>query len=347
MKILVTGGAGFIGSNFIRYLLAQHPQDDVVNLDALTYAGNLENLADVADASALPLRARRHRRPRRWSMPSCAASTAVINFAAETHVDRSIDDAAAFLHTNVNGTVVLLDAARRHGVQRFLQVSTDEVYGSLGPTGHFTEASPLCPSSPYSASKAAADLLALSFWTTYRLPVMVTRCSNNFGPYQFPEKVIPLFVTNALEDQPLPLYGDGLERARLDPRRRPLRRARSGAAPRPAGRGVQHRRRQRADQPRAVGAHPARAGQAADADPLRHRSAGARPALRDRCEQDPARAGVAADVGRSRTGCGRRSPGTATIPSWWHHVKSGDYRDYYERLYGARLRAAGERTGVA
>ena len=183
-----------------------------------------------------------------WSTRLMHEVSAVINFAAESHVDRSIDEPAAFLRTNVNGTAVLLDAARRAGVERFVQVSTDEVYGSLGPEGRFTESSPLRPSSPYAASKAAADLLALSFWTTYGVPVVVTRCSNNFGPYQFPEKVIPLFVTNALADQPLPLYGDGMNVrdwiyvedhcAALDL----VLRARS------AGRSVQHRCRQRAHQ---------------------------------------------------------------------------------------------------
>ncbi len=210
MKILVTGGAGFIGANFIRYVLAHYPNDGVVNLDVLTYAGNLENLAGIEDHP--------HYQFVRGDIADRALVAsileggidAVVNFAAESHVDRSIDDPEAFLHTNVNGTLVLLQVARRAEVQRFVQVSTDEVYGSLGPTGLFSEESPLQPSSPYAASKAAADLLALSFHTTYGVPVLVTRCSNNFGPYQFPEKVIPLFVTNLLDDRPVPLYGDGL-----------------------------------------------------------------------------------------------------------------------------------------
>ncbi len=209
MKILVTGGAGFIGSNLLRHILAHRPQDSVVNLDALTYAGNLENLRDVegerrysfvrgdiADAAAV-------------ESTVAGGIEVIVNCAAATHVDRSIDSADTFVRTNVVGTATLLEAARRHGVRQFIQVSTDEVYGSLGSTGVFTESSPLCPSSPYSASKAGADLLALSYGTTYGLAVIVSRCSNNFGPFQFPEKLIPLFATNAMDDQPLPLYGDG------------------------------------------------------------------------------------------------------------------------------------------
>ena len=207
MKILVTGGAGFIGSNYVRYVLTAHPDDSVVNLDKLTYAGNLENLRDV------------ERDPRYTFVhgdicdgarvrEAMRGVDAVVHFAAETHVDRSNRGADDFLRTNVTGTVTLLEAARELGVGRFLAVSTDEVYGSIAE-GAARETDPLNPSNPYSASKAAADLLARAYWTTHRLPVLITRSSNNFGPYQYPEKVIPLFVTNALEGQPLPLYGDG------------------------------------------------------------------------------------------------------------------------------------------
>jgi len=205
-RILVTGGAGFIGSNFVR--LALHEGLEVTNLDALTYAGNLENLADVADAAGY-----------RFVRGDIANATAVrqamddcdgvVNFAAESHVDRSIEDPGVFLRTNVIGTQVLLDEARRRNVERYVQVSTDEVYGSLGAEGSFTETSPLQPNSPYSASKAGADLLARSYHHTFGLPVLVTRCSNNYGPYQFPEKLIPLMITNALEGRELPVYGDG------------------------------------------------------------------------------------------------------------------------------------------
>ncbi len=216
MKILVTGGAGFIGSNFIRYMLRTYPVYDIINLDVLTYAGNLENLQDVAPADASGTH--RHHRFVKGAIDnvplvdSIVASgiDAIINFAAESHVDRSIDHAGIFIKTNVLGAQVLLDAALRHKVQRFVQISTDEVYGSLGPTGKFVETTPLSPNSPYSASKASADLLVRSYFETFKLPILITRCSNNYGPYQFPEKLIPLFITNALSDQQLPLYGDGL-----------------------------------------------------------------------------------------------------------------------------------------
>jgi len=207
VKILVTGGAGFIGSNFVRYVLAQHPDDSVVTLDKLTYAGNLANLKEI---EADP----RHRFVRG---DICDASLvrdllaevdAVVHFAAETHVDRSNAGADEFLRTNVTGTFTLLEAARARGLGRFIAIGTDEVYGSV-TRGASREIDPLNPSNPYSASKAAADLLARAFWTTHRLPVIVTRSSNNFGPYQYPEKMIPLFVTNAFEDAALPLYGDG------------------------------------------------------------------------------------------------------------------------------------------
>jgi len=206
---VVTGGAGFIGSNFVRLALAQRPDLRIVTIDLLTYAGNLENLegvpadrhtfvrADITDPDAM-----------RRSVPEGA--DALVNFAAETHVDRSILGPLAFVRTNVTGTQVLLDAARVRGVGRFLQVSTDEVYGSLAPDEPaFTEASPLRPSSPYAASKAGADLLVMAAHRTYGQDVVVTRCSNNYGPYQFPEKLIPLMLSNALEGEPLPVYGDG------------------------------------------------------------------------------------------------------------------------------------------
>src|SRR5438552_1887626 len=213
MRILVTGGCGFIGSNFIRYILQHYKPAYVTNVDVLTYAGNLANLdgvveehgeryeffkADIANADQMDALMTEHQ------------FYAVINFAAESHVDRSINSPLNFIHTNVVGTSVLLDCARRHGVQRVVQVSTDEVYGSLGPTGKFTEQSPLDPSSPYSASKAGADLLALASFKTYGQEVLVTRCSNNYGPYQFPEKLIPLMIIKALREEPLPVYGDGM-----------------------------------------------------------------------------------------------------------------------------------------
>ena len=207
-EVLVTGGAGFIGSNFVRYALARHPDWRITTLDKLTYAGRRENLHDVID------------HPRHTfvhgdildaavSAPLVERAEIVVHFAAETHVDRSILAAGDFIRTDVEGTFVLLEAARRaKGLRRFVQISTDEVYGSV-PTGASTETDELKPRNPYAASKAGADRLAYSYWATYGLPVIITRASNNYGPYQFPEKVIPLFVTNAIDNIPVPLYGDG------------------------------------------------------------------------------------------------------------------------------------------
>ncbi len=208
MRLLVTGGCGFIGSNFIRTVLRAHPEDRVTNLDKLTYAGNPENVKDVAGD---PRYAFVHGDICDSEVVDRVAKGAdvIINFAAETHVDRSLLDPGAFIKTDVDGTRVLLEAARRYGHHRYIQISTDEVYGStLGAP--FVETDLLRPSSPYAASKAGGDLMALAYATTYGVPVIITRASNNFGPYQYPEKLIPLFITNALDDQPLPLYGDGL-----------------------------------------------------------------------------------------------------------------------------------------
>jgi dTDP-glucose 4,6-dehydratase len=214
MRLLVTGGCGFIGANFIHYLFDRYQDVVVVNLDKLTYAGNPMSLQGVAQ-----------RHGERFAFvhgdianPELVSATleehrieAVVNFAAETHVDRSIHDPAPFVTTNVLGTQVLLHCSRLLGVERFVHVSTDEVYGTLGPEGKFTEQTPLAPNSPYSASKAGADMLVRSYWETYRYPVLVTRCSNNYGPYQFPEKLIPLMFSLARAGEPLPVYGDGLQ----------------------------------------------------------------------------------------------------------------------------------------
>jgi dTDP-glucose 4,6-dehydratase len=208
VRILVTGGAGFIGSNFVRYVLRERPDAEVVNLDALTYAGNLENLEDLREDG-------RHRfvrgdvADRGWAPEVGEGFDAVVHFAAESHVDRSILDASDFITTNVTGTQNLLDWARGGGAGRFVQIGTDEVYGSLGPEGLFREDTPLAPNSPYSASKAAADLLCRAAHRTHGQDVVVTRCSNNYGPFQFPEKLIPLMIANAVEGQELPVYGDG------------------------------------------------------------------------------------------------------------------------------------------
>jgi len=212
MKLLVTGGAGFIGSAFIRWMLPAIEDTEIVNLDKLTYAGNLENLVPVAGNP-------RHRFVRgdicdRGLVDSLVADLhpdAIVHFAAESHVDRSIFAPDPVIETNVRGTFTLLEAARAHRVPRFVHISTDEVYGSLEEPLEADEGFPLRPSSPYSASKAGSDLLALSYFTTYKLPVIVTRASNNYGPYQFPEKLIPLMISNALENRPLPIYGDGMQ----------------------------------------------------------------------------------------------------------------------------------------
>jgi len=209
--ILVTGGAGFIGSNFVRMVLSEHPECLVVNLDKLTYAGNLENLADVLG----------HERHRFIHGDICDGTLvrrlldeyrtcAIVNFAAESHVDRSIVDPRVFIDTNVAGTLTLLEAAHDKNVDRFIQVSTDEVYGALGPQGVFTEATALSPNSPYAASKAAADLLVRACGHTWGVKYNITRCSNNYGPFQFPEKLVPLMIHNAMNDKDLPVYGDGL-----------------------------------------------------------------------------------------------------------------------------------------
>ncbi|MGE6667869.1 dTDP-glucose 4,6-dehydratase [Paenibacillus xylanexedens] len=210
MKLLVTGGAGFIGSNFVMYMLEQYPDYEIVNIDALTYAGNLENLkslednkrhtfvkADITDAAQM-------------DRLISQGVEVVVNFAAESHVDRSILEPDVFVRTNVNGTQALLEAAKKHNITKFVQVSTDEVYGSLGPIGLFTEDTPLQPNSPYSASKAGGDMLVRAYHETFGLPVNITRCSNNYGQLQFPEKLIPLMISRALNDEALPVYGDGL-----------------------------------------------------------------------------------------------------------------------------------------
>ncbi len=207
--ILVTGGAGFIGSNFVRLLLAESDHR-VINLDALTYAGNLENLSDVQDNPRYTFcKGDITERVDMQALFENHRPDIVVHFAAESHVDRSVMDASAFVQTNVMGTQVLLDMSRNTGVQRFVHVSTDEVYGSLGPTGLFTEDTPIQPNSPYSASKAGSDFLVRAAVHTHGLDAVITRCSNNYGPYQFPEKLIPLMIANAMEGKKLPVYGDG------------------------------------------------------------------------------------------------------------------------------------------
>nr|MBI3614433.1 dTDP-glucose 4,6-dehydratase [Nitrospirota bacterium] len=335
MRVLVTGGAGFIGSHLVRRLLASG-SDSVVNVDALRYSGNLENLTDVAghprytfihadicDAPAVARVIKEHR------------IEGVINCAAETHVDRSIVEPGAFAKTDVIGTAVLLDEARQAGVARFLHVSTDEVYGSV-ETGSSIEGDPLDPRSPYSASKAGGDLLVRSYWTTYQFPVMITRGSNTYGPNQYPEKFIPLFVTNALEDQPLPMYGDGRYR-------------RDWLSVFDHCAGIEHVFRH--GEPGAIyniGGGNERENVAVADLILAHldKSKSLIRFVQDRPGHDRR---YAVDCSRLRAlGWAPAVPFEeglrATVDwyrnnqAWWRKIKSGEFRAYYEQMYGQRLK---------
>ena len=213
MKLLVTGGAGFIGSCFVRHVLKKHDDYKVINLDALTYAGNIENLDDIKNDPKYQDRYKfvhGNICDKKLALELINEVDAVVNFAAESHVDNSIKHPEIFIETNIQGTLNLLQAAREVGVDRFLQVSTDEVYGTLGKTGYFYETTPLAPNSPYSASKAGADMLVRAYYETYKMPTLNTRCSNNYGPYQYPEKLIPFFISKLLRNEKVPVYGDGL-----------------------------------------------------------------------------------------------------------------------------------------
>jgi len=337
MNVLVTGGCGFIGSNLVRHLRSERPDWTIVNLDLLTYAGNLENLRDLEkDDRHVVVRGDIGNRELVDHLLAQHGIEAVLHLAAESHVDRSILGPELFVRTNVLGTQVLLEACHRRKVRRFVMVSTDEVYGSLGPSGAFTETSPIQPSSPYSASKAAADLLALAFHHTFRMDVVVTRCSNNYGPYQFPEKLIPLMVVNALHDEPLPVYGDGgnvRDWLHVEDHCRAL---------------VAVLERGRAGQVYNIGGgaeHP-------NVDLVRMLLAAlGKPEtlirfVKDRPGHDRR---YAIDPSRIRTELGWTPRRTfqqgleATVrwyvdnPDWWKHVKSGAYRQYYESQYRGRL----------
>jgi dTDP-glucose 4,6-dehydratase len=337
-NIMITGGAGFIGSNFVLHLMRKYPDYHVIVYDKLTYAGNRDNLLDVADEP--------HYHFVRGDICDAAAVDAaieeygvdtIVNFAAETHVDRSIMDPDAFIKTNINGTYVLLEAARRHGDLRYHQVSTDEVYGDIAPGYDSVEGDPLRPRSPYAASKASGDLMALAFYTTYGLPVTISRGANNIGPYQYPEKVVPLFATNAIDNEPLPLYGDGRQM-----------------------RDYQHV----SDHCRAVDLvlHEGRIGEAYNigtGDEMMNLEMVE--IVLETLERPPTLIRHVAD----RPGHDRRYsldvnkikqlgweprytlPEAVRITAtwykenewWWRKIKSGEYREYYEAQYGERLRA--------
>lgn len=339
--LLVTGGCGFIGSHFIKLIWRERPQYTVINLDLLTYAGNLENLADperefntstyrfvrgdIADVELTR------------QLIQDAKVDAIVNFAAETHVDRSLLDSAPFLRTNVDGTRVLLDAGSRCGIERFLQVSTDEVYGSLEPSAPpCSEEHALQPNSPYAASKAAADLLVRAYHESYGVPVLVTRCGNNYGPHQFPEKFLPLFITNALEDKPLPLYGDGRQirdwihvedhaRALLQV----LEKGRIGETYNVSAQSEQTNLHMAQWVLSLMGKPPALLRYVND-----------RPGHDRRYGLDPSKL-------RGELGWQPRIPLDeglrATIEwyrahrGWWERIKSGEYRNYYTQQYGQRL----------
>jgi dTDP-glucose 4,6-dehydratase len=334
--VLVTGGAGFIGVNLVRLLLSERPGWRVVVLDKLTYAGNAESLAelegnpryrfvrgDICDGERVA---------ELWRSEGIEA---VLHLAAESHVDRSILSPAVFIETNVRGTQVLLEVARELGVSRFVHVSTDEVYGSLGPTGRFTEESPLAPSSPYSASKAASDLLALAYARTFELPVVVTRCSNNYGPWQFPEKLIPLMIANALRDEPLPVYGDGMnvrDWVHVEDHARGLLLALERGQPGEVYNLGASSERHNLDVVRRVlavlGKPESLIRFVADRPGHDRRYAIDASKARARLGWEPRHgfeAGLAATV-----------HWYAERRGWWERILSGEYRDYYERQYGAR-----------
>jgi dTDP-glucose 4,6-dehydratase len=336
MKILVTGGAGFIGSNFIKHLLQSRSDCEVINFDKLTYAGNLENLSDVEE------------HPRYRFVKGDVAIAAdlepifeeniwgVVHFAAESHVDRSLYEPLTFVETNVTGTANLLDLALRHKVERFVHISTDEVYGSLND-GKFTEESPINPTSPYSASKASSDLLVLAYYRSFKLPVVIDRCTNNFGPYQFPEKLIPLFVTNALENKPLPIYGDGLyvrdwlfvtDHCRAIERMlfkgKPGEVYNVGGSNEMTNLDITRRILKRLEKPESLITY-----------------------VTDRPGHDRRYALEAAKLERElgwKPAYSVEEALDVTIDwyisnrDWWHKVKSGEYQDYYQEHYGARLR---------
>ncbi|MBA4378057.1 MAG: dTDP-glucose 4,6-dehydratase [Gemmatimonas sp.] len=334
MNLLVTGGAGFIGANYVRLLL-ERGGDRVVNLDLLTYAGNLENLAGCEDRTEYRfVRGDVRDRALLDRLLSEERIEAVVHFAAESHVDRSIDDPREFLDCNILGTQTLLEASRRAGVARFLQVSTDEVYGSLGPTGLFTEETPLAPNSPYAASKAAADLVCRAYHHTYGFPVLITRCSNNYGPYQFPEKLIPLMIANALEGRPLPVYGDGRNvrdwlyvRDHCEAVDAVLRRGRPGGVYNVGGNNEMQNLQIVRLLLELLGLDESRITFVKDRPGHDRRYAIDATLIRDELGWAPRH--------RFRDGIRDTVDWYLANRAWWEKVRSGAYREYYDRLYGA------------
>jgi len=344
MKWLVTGGAGFIGSNFIRLLLREHPDAEVVNVDLLTYAGNLENLKAVDGDPRYHFVLGDVITPAAWRDQLPWTPDVVVHFAAESHVDRSIEDAHPFLRTNVIGTQSMLDWARGAGVRRFLQVGTDEVYGTLAPEDPaFTEDSPIRPNSPYSASKAAADMLARAAHETHGFEVVITRCSNNYGPYQFPEKFLPLMIGNAVGDRDIPIYGDGMQVRdwiHVDDHSRGvlavMERGRPGAVYNLGG---------DSERPNLVVARTILAVLGKPETLLKH--------VEDRKGHDRR---YAIDFSRARDELGWTPQVVledglrATVDwylanqDWLDHLRSGAYREYYDRMYADRLRDAAADT---
>ncbi len=338
MKILVTGGCGFIGSNFIRYFLQSYPSDTLINVDKLTYAGNVENLSDISQSPHYHfIRADVTDAPRMEGLIN-EGLDAIINFAAESHVDRSIEDPSAFMKTNVFGTFVLLEAIRKVFPKqriRFVHISTDEVYGSLGGIGAFTEETPLAPNSPYSASKSASDMLVRAYHRTYGLPTVITRSSNNFGPYQFPEKLIPLMISNAIEGKEVPIYGDGMyvrdwiyveDHCRaLDT---VLRHGREGEVYNIGG---------RSERPNLVVAQTVLDRLGKPHSLIRF--------VADRPGHDRRYAIDFSKIGRElgwkptvsfEEGIGRTIEWYLTHREWWKKIKTGEYLEYYNRMYKNR-----------
>lgn len=336
MRILVTGGAGFIGANLVHYLLAEFPDVHVVNLDALTYAGNLANLEGLPDPDRHTFVKGDIAEPADVDRAFGDGVDAVFHLAAESHVDRSILDSAAFVRSNIAGTQVLVDRLRRQGHGRFVHVSTDEVYGTLGPTGRFTEETPIDPTSPYAASKACSDLLVLAAVKTHGLDAVVTRCSNNYGPFQFPEKLIPLMITNALNDEPLPVYGDGRQvRDWIHVRDHCAALAcvwKNGEAGKAYNVGGVGGERENLFIVTSILAHLGKPDSL-----IRHVKD--RPAHDRRYAIEAKRLEALGWRGQYDLGAGLEETVRwyCDHRGWWEAVKSGDYRNYYERQYGGRL----------